>query len=165
MANGDFTRSANQGKFLLYSMAKLREEVSDVPGLVNWIASFKRNAATNLKPSELLILAQIARSIDPANIQNVVLSGKAGKVGTGKTAEDVVNLDPSYQGLFVDVGRDGGERRQVVRGSGVRRSDPPDAAAHRADEGAGGLSRSSGTGARPRSSAWSHPRTRRSLRR
>ena len=104
--NGDFGRSANQGKFLLYSMAKLREEVSDVPGLVKWIVSFKKNAATNLKPSELLILAQIARSIDPANIQNVVLSGKNGKVGTGKTAEDVVNLDPSYAGLFVDVGRD-----------------------------------------------------------
>ena len=106
VANGDFTRSANQGKFLLYSMAKLREEVSDVPGLVNWIVSFKKNAATNLKPSEMLILAQIARSIDPANIQNVVLSGKNGKVGTGKTAEDVVNLDASYAGLFVDVGRD-----------------------------------------------------------
>ena len=106
VANGDFTRSANQGKFLLYSMAKLREEISDVPGLVKWIVSFKKNAATNLKPSELLILAQIARSIDPANIQNVVLSGKAGKSGTGKTAEDIVNLDPSYTGLFIDVGRD-----------------------------------------------------------
>ena len=106
VANGDFTRSANQGKFLLYSMAKLREEVSDVPGLVKWIVSFKKNAATNLKPSELLILAQIARSIDPANIQNVVLSGKNGKAGTGKTAEDIVNLDASYAGLFVDVGRD-----------------------------------------------------------
>ena len=106
VANGDFSRSANQGKFLLYSMAKLREEISDVPGLVTWIQSFKRNAVTNLKPSELLILAQIARSIDPANIQNVVLTGKNGKVGKGKTAEDVVNLDPSYTGLFIDVGRD-----------------------------------------------------------
>ena len=106
VANGDFTRSANQGKFLLHSMTKLRLEVSDVPGLVKWILSFKKNATTNLKPSELLILAQIARSIDPANIQNVVLSGKNGKAGTGKTAEDIVNLDPSYAGLFIDVGRD-----------------------------------------------------------
>ena len=103
VANGDFTRSANQGKFLLYTMAKLREEVSDVPGLVSWIASFKRNAASNLEPSEVLMMAQIARHIDPANIQNVVLSGKNAKVGK----EDVVNLTPTYAGLFTDIGRDG----------------------------------------------------------
>ena len=103
VANGDFTRSANQGKFLLYTMAKLREEVSDVPGLVSWIASFKRNAASNLAPSEVLMMAQIARHIDPANIQNVVLSGKNAKVGK----EDVVNLTPTYPGLFTDIGRDG----------------------------------------------------------
>ena len=102
VANGDFTRSANQGKFLLSTMAKLREEVSTVPGLVSWIASFKRNAATNLAPSQVLMLAQIARNIDPANIQNVVLSGKSAKVG----GQDIVNLTPTYSGLFTDIGRD-----------------------------------------------------------
>ena len=106
LPNGDFTRSANQGRFLLYSMAKLREDVSDVGGLIKWINSFRKNVATNLKPSELLILAQIARHIDPSNIQNVVLSGKSSKIGKGKAAQDVVLLDPGYAGLFVDVGRD-----------------------------------------------------------
>ena len=106
LPNGDFTRSANQGRFLLYTMAKLREDVSDVGGLIKWINSFRKNVATNLKPSELLILAQIARHIDPSNIQNVVLSGKSSKIGKGKAAQDVVLLDPGYAGLFVDVGRD-----------------------------------------------------------
>lgn len=108
VAGGDFGRSANQGRFLLYTLAKLREEVSDAPGLVRWITSFKQHTITNLKPSELLVLAQIARSIDPNNIQNVVLTGKSVKKKSGKSTEDAVELNiPNYVGLFQDVSHDG----------------------------------------------------------
>jgi polyisoprenyl-teichoic acid--peptidoglycan teichoic acid transferase len=103
LPNGDFDRSANQGKFLLNTLAKMREEVSDVPGLVRWVNSFRKNAASNLKPTDLLVLSQMARSIDPSDIRNVVLGGKSGRVG----GEDVVNLTPTYSGLFNDIGRDG----------------------------------------------------------
>jgi polyisoprenyl-teichoic acid--peptidoglycan teichoic acid transferase len=102
LARGDFDRSSNQGRFMLATLAKLREEVSDVPGLVKWVRSFQKNATTNLKPTEMLVLAQMARSIDPANVQNLVLNGKSARVGK----EDVVNLSPGYTGLFTDVGRD-----------------------------------------------------------
>ena len=103
LANGDFTRSANQGRFLLASLAKMREEESDVPTLVKWVGSFRKNAASNIKPTDLLVLAQMARSIDPSDVKNIVLGGTGGRIGV----EDVVKLAPSYAGLFIDIGRDG----------------------------------------------------------
>lgn len=106
VANGDFTRSYNQGSLLLYSLAKLREEVSDAPGLVRWVRILQANADTNLKPTDMLTLAQIARSIDPSNMQNVVLAGKNAKLGSGKKAQDAIRLNPGYVGFFADVSRD-----------------------------------------------------------
>lgn len=106
VANGDFTRSYNQGSVLLYTLAKLREEVSDAPGLVKWIKLLQENADTNLKPTDMLVLAQIARSIDPSNMQNVVLAGKNVKLGSGKKAQDAIRLNPGYVGFFADVSRD-----------------------------------------------------------
>ncbi len=106
VANGDFTRSFNHGALLLYSLAKLREEVSDAPGLVRWVRILQANADTNLKPTDMLTLAQIARSIDPSNMQNVVLAGKNAKLGTGKKAQDAIRLNPGYVGFFADVSRD-----------------------------------------------------------
>ncbi len=106
VANGDFTRSFNQGSLLLYSLAKLREEVSDAPGLVKWIRILQANTDTNLKPTDMLTLAQIARSIDPSSMQNVVLAGKNTKLGSGKKAQDAIRLNPGYVGFFADVARD-----------------------------------------------------------
>lgn len=106
VANGDFTRSYNQGSLLLYSLAKLREEVSDAPGLVRWIRILQANADTNLKPTDMLTLAQIARSIDPSNMTNVVLAGKNVKLGSGKKAQDAIRLNPGYVGFLTDVARD-----------------------------------------------------------
>ncbi len=102
----DLLRSQNQGRLLLYALAKLREETSDVNGLAKWIASLRANSATNLKTGDLMIMAQIARSIDPANMQNVVLQGKPVKVKTGKVKEDAIQLNPGYVGFFTDIGRD-----------------------------------------------------------
>ena len=106
VANGDFTRSYNQGSVLLYTLAKLREEVSDAPGLIRWIKALQDNADTNIKPTDMLVLAQIARSIDPSNMQNVVLAGKNVKLGSGKKAQDAIRLNPGYVGFFADVSRD-----------------------------------------------------------
>ena len=106
VAGGDFGRSLNHGRFLIYTLAKLREEVTDVNGLIKWIKSMQANAATNLKTGDLLVLAQMARSIDPNNMQNIVLQGKNIKVKTGKLTEDAVLLNPSYFGFFTDVAHD-----------------------------------------------------------
>jgi LCP family protein required for cell wall assembly len=103
----DLTRSQNHGRFILYTLAKMREETSDVNGLAKWIKTLKANTATNVKPGDMMLLAQIARNIDPANIQNVVLQGKDKTVKTGKLSESVIELNPGFRGLFIDVGRDG----------------------------------------------------------
>jgi polyisoprenyl-teichoic acid--peptidoglycan teichoic acid transferase len=102
----DLGRSLNQGRFLLYTLAKLREETSDVNGLAKWIGSFRTNTKTNLKTGDLMLLAQIARSIDPNNMQNVVLQGKNAKVKIGKLSQDVVQLDPRFAGFFQDISHD-----------------------------------------------------------
>ena len=107
VVNGDFTRSYNQGSLLLYTLAKLREEVSDAPSLIKWIKILKDNSVSNVKPTDMLVLAQIARSIDPSNMQNVVLAGKAVKLGSGKKAQDAIRLNPGYVGFFADISRDG----------------------------------------------------------
>lgn len=106
VTNGDFTRSYNQGSLLLYTLAKLREEVSDAPSLVKWIKILQSNSKTNIKPTDMLVLAQIARSIDPSNMQNVVLAGKNVKLGSGKKAQDAIRLNPGYVGFFADISRD-----------------------------------------------------------
>jgi LCP family protein required for cell wall assembly len=106
LAGGDFGRALNHGRFLIYTLAKLREEVTDVNGLIKWIKSMQANAATNLKTGDLLVLAQMARSIDPNNMQNIVLQGKNIKVKSGKLTEDAVLLNPSYFGFFTDIGHD-----------------------------------------------------------
>ena len=106
VANGDIGRNTNQGKMLKFALAKLRTETSSVGGLVKWIETFRRNAATNLRPSEMLMLAQIARSIDPANVQNITLNGSSKRIKVGKTSTDVVILDPGYVGFFQDISHD-----------------------------------------------------------
>jgi LCP family protein required for cell wall assembly len=104
--NGNAALAFNRGRFLIYTLAKLREEVTDVNGLIQWIKSMQANAATNLKTGDLLVLAQMARSIDPNNMQNIVLQGKNIKVKSGKLTEDAVLLNPSYFGFFTDIGHD-----------------------------------------------------------
>jgi LCP family protein required for cell wall assembly len=106
IATGASGRALNNGRFLIYTLAKLREEVTDVNGLIKWIKSMQANAATNLKTGDLLVLAQMARSIDPNNMQNIVLQGKNIKVKSGKLTEDAVLLNPSYFGFFTDIGHD-----------------------------------------------------------
>ena len=103
VAGGDFGRSLNQGRVMLYGLAKLREEVSDASGLVRWIQSFRKNGSTNVPVGDLLVFSQIVRSIDPVNVQNFVLTGKTKRV----SGTDVVVLDTApLVGFMEDISRD-----------------------------------------------------------
>lgn len=105
VAGGDFGRSANHGKFILYTMAKLRAEVSDTAGLLRWINTFRKNGRTNIPIGDMMVLSQMVRMIDPVNMQNVVLTGKTVKVG--KPATDAVQLDAAgLPGFWQDVAND-----------------------------------------------------------
>ena len=104
VAGGDLGRSLNQGRLLLYTLAKLREEVSDVAGLTRWVQTVQRNTASNLPLGDFLVLSQIARSIDPVNIQNRVLTGKQKTV----SGASVIALDNTpLTKLMADLATDG----------------------------------------------------------
>ncbi len=106
VANGDFGRSANQGKFILSSLARLRESTTDARGLLRWVSAFRANAATNLPVTDLLVFAQAARQIDPAAIDSLVVPGTNAMVKVGKTRQAVVLLTPSATSLFADLATD-----------------------------------------------------------
>ncbi|HEY4408590.1 MAG TPA: LCP family protein [Acidimicrobiia bacterium] len=98
-ANGDFTRSLDQGNVFLSSLAKLRAEVGDDGGLQRWIGVLLRHADLDSPPQQLLPLAALARRFDPAKITNVVVPGHGGTAG----AASVVYLDPAAKQLFLDL--------------------------------------------------------------
>ena len=101
---GDFGRSANQAKFLLNSLATMRERTIDPAGLLTWVNAIRKNAETNLKPADMLAMAQIIRQIDPANITAVVVKGTPVMV----KGSSVVKLDTAANAaLFDDVRADG----------------------------------------------------------
>jgi polyisoprenyl-teichoic acid--peptidoglycan teichoic acid transferase len=98
-ANGDFTRSLDQGNVFVSALAKLRAEVGDDAGLQRWIGVLLRHADFDSPPQQLLPLAALARRIDPAKITNVVAPCRSGTVG----AADVVFLTDAAKQLFVDL--------------------------------------------------------------
>ena len=101
---GDFGRSANQAKFLLNSLATMRERTTDPVGLLTWVNAIHKNADTNLKPADMLAMAQVIRQIDPANITAVVIKGTPVMV----KGSSVVKLDTAANtALFDDVRADG----------------------------------------------------------
>jgi LCP family protein required for cell wall assembly len=82
VAYGDFTRSENQGRLMLATLAKLRSEVDDDSGLRQWLSVLARHTEFDAPMSELESLAALVRRIDPSWLQNVVMPGKTGNAGS-----------------------------------------------------------------------------------
>ncbi len=101
---GDLGRSANQGQYLLWTLAKLRRETSTPTDLARWITTFRKNALTNIAVGDMLVLAQLARGIDQSQIRVVVLPVKP--VTRGGAA--VLDLDKAKAApLLADIAGDG----------------------------------------------------------
>ena len=64
VAEGDFTRSGNQGNLVLAALGKMRHEVRNDDGLRRWIGVLLRHAALDSGPGPLLQLAALARRLD-----------------------------------------------------------------------------------------------------
>jgi len=94
--NGDFSRSENQGRILLAALTKFRRDASDPLLLVKYIAAFRREVVSDVPASELLDLALIARTINPAKVRNLVLPGSSAMIGSAS----VVLLAPGAQDVF-----------------------------------------------------------------
>ena len=86
----DFSRTDNQGQFMLASLVKFKAEVSDQHRIFDYVRVAQRQTKISVPLRDLLKLAFLARDIDPANIKNLPLEGSIGRAG----AASVVFLDP-----------------------------------------------------------------------
>lgn len=99
VANGDFSRSENQGTLMLAALAKMRAEIGDDAGLRRWTGVLMRHAALDVAADRLAGLAALARGIDPGRLRNVVAPGRIGFAGR----QSVVYLGQEASRIFFDL--------------------------------------------------------------
>ncbi|MCA1839548.1 MAG: LCP family protein [Actinobacteria bacterium] len=97
----DFSRTDNQGQFMLAAFAKFKKEAVDQHRIFDYIKAAERHTKINVPVGDLINLALLAEEIDPANIKNLPLEGAIGRAG----AASVVFLDP--RDVFTRVKDDG----------------------------------------------------------
>lgn len=102
---GDFGRSENHGRLLLAALSKFKTEVTDPFALYRYLDAFDRLVATDVPVTDLIHLGLVARRLDPAGFENLVLPGGTGNAG----AASVVFLGPETRSIF-DAVRDDGVR-------------------------------------------------------
>jgi LCP family protein required for cell wall assembly len=99
ITGGDFTRSLHQGMVILGALdGVLEQDVTQIPTLLTILQDF---TWTNLSLGDLLNLATIAYTMDPANVSNQVLQGTVqNKVAAGSVV--VLNEDAATA-IFEDL--------------------------------------------------------------
>lgn len=102
VSGGDFTRSENHGRVIRHALEKMRAEVADRSGIERWVDVLFRHARLDMSPLEAVRFGGLARSLVPADLDNVVAPGSVRNVG-GQSV--VVLSDEAYE-LFRDVGAD-----------------------------------------------------------
>jgi LCP family protein required for cell wall assembly len=102
--NGDFSRSENQGLVLLGALKQLHEQFRANPAvLFTWIVAGAQNMQTNLSFGELFDLALTALTVDPGQVENLVVPGGIGTAGTAS----IVVLSESAKEIYRDLEDDG----------------------------------------------------------
>jgi LCP family protein required for cell wall assembly len=102
VANGDFSRSENQGLVMLAALTKMRSEVGDDAGVARWVGVLLNYVRLDIPRDRLPALGALARRLDPAGLRNVVAPGR---VGTAK-GQSVVYLTTAAARLFEDLRAD-----------------------------------------------------------
>lgn len=95
VANGDFSRSENQGKLILAALAKMRAEVGDDEGIRRWVQVLLRHAQLDMPVNELAPLGALARRLELEALRNIVVPGRVGSAGSQSVvylAEDAVRI-------------------------------------------------------------------------
>lgn len=87
---GDFSRTDNQGIFIIASLTKFRNEAADPHRIFDYIKAARRHIRSDVPTGELVKLALLAREIDPAAMTNLTIPGSTGNIG----AASVVFLAP-----------------------------------------------------------------------
>lgn len=78
---GDFSRTDNQGLFMLASLAKFRAEAADPHRIFDYIRAARVHLRTDVPIGEVVKLALLAREIDPAAVKNITINGSTGNSG------------------------------------------------------------------------------------
>ncbi len=89
LPRGDFDRSANQAKLMVFGFDRLRESTDNIRALLNWVLVMRKNTVSNVKATEWMYLAQIARSIPGSAVTSVIINGAPESID----GSDVIRLD------------------------------------------------------------------------
>lgn len=103
VSGGDFTRSENHGRVIRHALEKMRAEVADRSGVERWADILFRHARLDMSLGEAVRFGGLARSLVPADLDNVVAPGSVRDVG----GQSVVVLSEEAYELFRDVAADG----------------------------------------------------------
>lgn len=98
-AQGDFSRSANQGTVVLSALRKMRTEVGDMDGVARWVRVLWDRVRIDAAFDDVVRLGAVARRLDPDRLTNVVAPGEIGTAGRAS----VVYLTEDAERLFADL--------------------------------------------------------------
>lgn len=98
-AQGDFSRSANQGTVVLSTLRKMRTEVGDMDGVARWASVLWNRVRIDAAFDDVVRLGAVARRLDPDRLTNVVAPGEIGSAGRAS----VVYLTDDAARLFDDL--------------------------------------------------------------
>jgi LCP family protein required for cell wall assembly len=99
VAQGDLSRSENQGLVMLSALAKMRAEVADDGGVGRWIGVMLKYVKLTVPVTKLPNLGALARRLDPDRIKNVVAPARLGFTA----GQSVVFLTTEAAKLFEDL--------------------------------------------------------------
>ena len=102
VAEGDLSRSENQGVVMLSALAKMRAEVADDGGVARWFGVMLKHVKLNMPVTRLPALGALARRLDPARVKNVVAPGRLGFTAR----QSVVFLTTEAARIFEDLRAD-----------------------------------------------------------
>jgi LCP family protein required for cell wall assembly len=101
---GDFDRSLHQGLIMISALAQFRQEYGkDAGALFTWLGAGYRGVQFDVPLPELTRLAELAMSIKPNRVTNLVALGSVGSAG----GLSIVNLSSDNERLFRDLAEDG----------------------------------------------------------
>ena len=98
-AQGDFSRSANQGTVVLSALRKMRTEVGDMDGVARWARVLWDHVRIDAPFDDVVRLGAVARRLDADRLTNVVAPGEVGMAGRAS----VVYLTEDAERLFEDL--------------------------------------------------------------
>lgn len=100
---GDFERTENQARLLLYAFRQIRAEVpGDMTKIVKYMGLASKYVSLDIPYSEAFRLAMTGISVDPAGVQNYTVEGSIADVGGAS-----VVMPSGNQEAFKDIADDG----------------------------------------------------------